>query len=143
MQDVKPEVDANDDGPPIFWVSFCSDLGLYHLHREAEDQEPQDSKLTRDELHCLVEGMMGSGQAVEAQQLTTMCGWARLFAHKIVVFHVSGTFKIYNSAPPPAYEVEDTEDMKAYQEIWKKERLMSGEAPVVAAYPSQKNALEK
>jgi hypothetical protein len=140
MVDAKPILSDNDEGPPIFWVSFCGELGIYHLHREVEGYDPQDSKLTRDELHCLVDGMLASGQAAEAQQITTMCAWARLFEHQIVVFHTSGSFKIYKPVPPPAYEVEDSEDMKKYQEVWKKDHLMANTVPpVVTAYPSQKN----
>lgn len=142
MSVLKPEV-IEDDGPAIFWVSFCGDLGIYHLHREVDGEEPQDTKLTRDELQSLVEGMIASGKATEAVQITTMCGWARLFGHKVVVFHATGAFKIYNPVPPPDYEVEDNADMKAYQEIWKKEHLMSDSVPVVAAYPSQKNSPRK
>jgi hypothetical protein len=141
MQDVKPEV-PEDDGPPVFWVSFCSELGIYHLHREAEGEAPQDSKLTRDELQSLVEGMIATGKAAELEQITSMCAWARLFAHKIVVFHATGAFKIYNPVPPPAYELEDTLDMKSYQEIWKKEHLMSDSTPVAPVYPSAKNPTE-
>ena len=50
------------DDKPVIWVSFCPDLGIYHLHREVDNEDPSDEKLTRDELEIMVDGMVKAGQ---------------------------------------------------------------------------------
>jgi len=125
---------GEEEGEPTIWISFCNDLGIYHCHREAEGEEASDQKFTRDELLDLVEGLMKSGQMGTAQHLAGMCAWARLFAHKIVVFYTSGLFRIFNPVAPPPEEQEDTEEMKKFLVKWTAEHPTSDSIPTVVAY---------
>ena len=125
---------TDEEGEPTIWISFCNDLGIYHCHREAEGEEASDEKFTRDELLDLVEGLMKAGQLATAQQLAGMCAWARLFAHKIVVFYTSGTFRIFNPVHPPPEEQEDTLEMKKFLVKWNAEHPTSDTIPTVVAY---------
>jgi hypothetical protein len=127
---------GDDEWVPTIWISFCNELGIYHCHREAEGEESSDEKFTRNELLDIVEGLMKSGQLATAQQLAGMCAWARLFAHKIVVFYTSGRFRIFNPESPPPEEQEDTEKMKKFQEEWNAKHPTSDTIPTVVAYRS-------
>ena len=121
-------------GEPTIWISFCNELGIYHCHREAEGEESSDEKFTRDELLDIVEALMKSGQLATAQQLAGMCAWARLFAHKIVVFYTSGRFRIFNPAPPPPEEQKDTTEMKKFLAEWNEKHPTSDSVPTVVSY---------
>lgn len=135
------QVQASEDSDqPVIWMSFCSDLGIYHCHREVEGEEPDDSKFTREELVDMVEALMRAGKSAEAQQLALICAWARLFAHKIVVFYVSGAFKIFNPVPPDVEEQAESEEMKQFFADWKRQHPMSDSIPTVVAYASKKPA---
>jgi len=125
-------VDPNDK--PVIWVSFCPDLGIYHLHREVDDEDPSDEKLTRDELEIMVDGMVKAGQVQAIQQLVELCAWARLFAHKVFVLYTSGTFRLFNPIPPDAPEVEDRVFMKEFFETWKKDHPDESQIPVVMPF---------
>jgi hypothetical protein len=126
---------AEDDvGKPTIWVSFCPDLGLYHVHREVEGEDPTDSKFTRADLRDIVDGMIESAQVVEAQQLATLCAWGRLFGHKVVVFYTSGIFRVFNPEPPDDLEEEESEDMRAFHVEWKKAHPTDDSVPTVEAY---------
>jgi hypothetical protein len=126
-----------DPGRPVVWVSFCPDLGIYHYHNETEeDGDPLDLKFTRDELIDVVAGMMQSKQVTESQQLTVMCAWARLFAHKVVVFYQSGLFRVHNPEAQPPEEKEESDDMKEFFAKWQTEHASPTSIPTVAAYPS-------
>jgi hypothetical protein len=127
---------VDEEGVPTIWISFCNELGIYHCHREAEGEESSDEKFTRNELLDIVEGLMKSGQLATAQQLAGMCAWARLFAHKIVVFYTSGSFKIFNPTPPPPEEQEDTAEMKKFLAEWNAKHPTSDTIPTVVGYRS-------
>lgn len=125
--------DQNDK--PVIWVSFCPDLGLYHLHREGEgEEEISDNKLTRDELEILVEGLVKAGQVAEIQQITELCAWARLFAHKIFVLYTSGSFRVFNPIPPEEPEREDSEFMKKFFEDWMRANPDEAKIPTVMPF---------
>jgi hypothetical protein len=126
------------EGTPTIWISFCNDLGIYHCHREAEGEESSDQKFTRDELLDIVEGLMKSGEMAAAQQLAGMCAWARLFAHKVVVFYTSGEFRIFNPVMPPPEEQEDTEEMKKFLDKWNAEHPTNDSIQTVVSYKSSK-----
>ena len=128
------QVSTESDGKPTLWVSFCPDLGLYHVHREVDDEDPSDNKFTRDELLDLVDGMLKSGQVVEAQQLAHLCAWARLFSHKVVIFYTSGSFRVFNPVTLPPEEAEESEDMKQFFAKWKEEHPTSDSIPTVVGY---------
>ena len=81
------------------------------------------------------------GNLQQAQQLALMCAWARLFAHKVVVFYVSGSFKIFNPIPPDAEEQAESEDMREFFATWQKEHPTSDSIPTVVAYKSKKPVL--
>jgi hypothetical protein len=123
-------------------MSFCPDLGLYHYHREIDGEDPADSKLTRDELTDIVEALMKAGKAAEAQQLAFTSAWARLFAHKVVVFYVSGTFRVFNPTPPDALEQEESEDMKKFFSEWQKAHPTGDSIPTVVSYKSKRPLTE-
>ena len=123
-----------DDEQPMIWLSFCPDLGIYHCHREVDGEEPADSKFVRDELVDMVEALMKAGKAAEAVQLADMCAWARLFAHKVVVFYLSGSFKIFNPVPPDVEEREEREDMKQFFAEWNRQHPTSDSIPTAVAY---------
>ena len=125
---------SEDDDQPVIWMSFCPDLGIYHCHREADGEEPVDSKFTRVELIDMVEALMKAGKASEAKQLADLCAWARLFAHKVVVFYVSGSFKIFSPVPPDEGEREESEDMKKFFAEWQRQHPTSESIPTVVAY---------
>ena len=126
------QADAVLEGKPTMWVSFCPDLGLYHLHREVDGEDPSDVKFTRVELVDMVEGLMRSAQALEAQQLAMYCAWARLFAHKVVMFTTAGEFRIYNPAPPlDESENEESADMKKFFADWRAAHPDDSALPVV------------
>jgi hypothetical protein len=127
-----------DDDQPVFWMSFCPELGIYHHHREVDGEDPADAKFTREELVDMVEALMRASKAAEARQLADLCAWARLFAHKIVVFYVSGTFKIFNPIPSDDEEKAESEDMKQFFAEWKQQHPTSDTVPTVAAYKSVK-----
>lgn len=127
---------VDEEGVPTIWISFCNELGIYDCHREAEGEKSSDEKFTRDDLLDIVEGLMKAGQLATAQQLAGMCAWARLFAHKIVVFYTSGSFKIFNPVPPPPEEQEDTEEMKKFLAEWNAKHPTSDTIPTVVAYRS-------
>jgi len=127
---------VDEEGVPTIWISFCNELGIYHCHREAEGEESSDEKFTRNELLDIVEGLMKAGQLATAQQLAGMCAWARLFAHKNVVFYTSGSFKIFNPVPPQPEEQEDTEEMKKFLAEWNAKHPTSDTIPTVVAYRS-------
>jgi hypothetical protein len=119
---------------PVIWVSFCPDLGLYHLHREVDNEEPSDEKLTRDELEALVDGMVKAGQVQQIQQLIELCAWARLFAHKFFVLYTSGSFRVFNPTPPEKPEQEDSEFMKEFFASWKKDHPDESQLPTVVPF---------
>lgn len=123
-----------DEGEPTIWISFCPELGLYHCHRESEGEESSDQKFTRDDLLDLVEGLMKAGELPTAEQMAGMCAWARLFAHKIVVFYTSGIFRIFNPVVPPPEEQVDTEEMKKFLAQWNAEHPTNDTIPTVVAY---------
>ena len=126
-----------DVGQPVTGVSFCPDLGIYHMHHEASgNDDPKDIKLTRSELHDLVDGLLKSGKALQAQQLAVMCAWARLFAHKVVVFYDTGVFRIFNPVPPDEKEAEESADMKQFFAAWEKEHPGGKGIPTVASCQS-------
>jgi hypothetical protein len=139
---VEQVLSSDDDDQPVIWMSFCPDLGIYHCHREVEGEDPADSKFTREELVDMVEALMRSGKAAEAQQLALMCAWARLFAHKIVVFYVSGSFKIFNPVPPDDVEQAESEEMKKFFAEWQRQHPTNDSIPTVVAYKSKKPVLE-
>jgi len=125
--------DSNDK--PVIWISFCPDLGLYHLHREGEgDEEISDEKLTRDELEILVDGLVKAGQVAQIQQLVELCAWARLFAHKVFVLYSSGSFRVFNPIPPEKPEQEDSEFMKKFFEDWRREHPDDSQIPTVMPF---------
>ena len=132
---------SEDKDLPIVWISFCPDLGIYHYHREVEGEEVLDKKFTREELLLLVEGMMEVGQVDQIQQLVAVCAWARLFAHKIVVFYSSGTFRIFNPIPPEVPEQEDSQAMKDFFDEWKKVHPTDDTIPVVTPFKVQLQTL--
>lgn len=133
------QVSTESDGKPTLWVSFCPDLGLYHVHREVDDEDPSDNKFTRDELLDLVDGMLKSGQVVEAPQLATLCAWARLFAHKEVIFYTSGSFRVFNPVAPPPEEAEESEDMRQFFAKWKEEHPTTDSIPTVVGYGKKRS----
>ena len=114
-----------DDGKPTIWVSFCPDLGIYHIHREVDGEDPSDNKFTREDLADILNGMIKSAQVVEAQQLATLCAWGRLFGHKVVVFYTT---------PPDEVEKEESADMRQFFEEWKKAHPTDESVPTVVAY---------
>ena len=124
----------DDDGKPAIWVSFCPDLGIYHIHREVDDEDTTDSKFTRDDLVDIVEGMISSAQVTEATQLTTLCAWGRLFAHKIVVFYTSGMFRVFNPVQPDVFEKDESGEMREFFDAWKKAHPTEESIPTVVAY---------
>ena len=126
------EQQASSD-TPVIWISFCPDLGLYHMHREQED-EVADQKFTRDELEAMVDGMVKSGQVVAIQQLIELCAWARLFAHKWFVLYSSGDFRVFNAIPPEKVEQEDSEFMKKFFEDWQRDHSEGVQIPTVAPF---------
>jgi len=128
---------SDDTDLPSVWISFCPDLGIYHYHREVEDEDVGDQKFTREELLLMVEGMMKAGKVEQIQELVQICAWARLFAHKIVVFYLSGAFRIFNPIPPETLEQEDSQAMKAFFDEWKKAHPTDDTIPVVAPFKSQ------
>ena len=130
-------VASDDSDLPSVWISFCPDLGIYHYHREVDGEDVMDQKFTREELLLLVEGMMKVGQVEQIQELVQVCAWARLFAHKIVVFYLSGAFRIFNPIPPETPEQEDSQAMKAFFDEWKKSHPTDDTIPVVAPFKSQ------
>lgn len=124
-------------GQPVVWISFCPELGLYHYHNETDpNEDPLDTKFTREGLLDVVTGLMQSKQIKDAQDLAFMCAWGRLFAHKIVVFYTSGLFRVFNPTPAPDFEKGETADMKAFFEEWKRKYPTNESVPVVEAYPS-------
>ena len=125
---------SEDIGKPVVGVSFCPDLGIYHLHQDVGDDDPEDVKLTRVELHDLVDGLLKSGKVDTAQQLAVQCAWARLFGHRIVVFYDTGMFRIFNPVPPDEHEAEESEDMKAFFAAWEKEHPDGRGVPVMEPY---------
>jgi hypothetical protein len=132
MSDVPVPID--DEGRPVIWMSFCPDLGIYHCHREEEGEEPSDTKLTREEVLDIVEGLMKVSQVSQAKQLAELCAWARLFAHNIVCFYGSGTFKIFKPVPPGSSEVEESEDMKKFFAEWNRAHPTKESVPVVVPF---------
>jgi len=125
--------DPNDK--PVIWISFCPDLGIYHLHREGEgEDEISDEKLTRDELESLVDGLVKSGQVAQIQQIVDLCAWARLFAHKIFVLYTSGTFCVFNPTPPEKTEQEDSEFMREFFAQWQKDHPEASKIPTVIPF---------
>ena len=125
---------SEDVGSPTVWVSFCPDLGLYHLHREVDNEDPEDVKLTREELVSLVDGLIKVGNIAQAQEIATTCAWARLFAHKVVLFYTSGIFRIFSPKQPDENEKEEREDMKKFHEQWSADHPEGVELPVVEPY---------
>jgi hypothetical protein len=120
---------------PVVWISFCPDLGLYHLHREGDgEDEISDEKLTRDELESLVDGLVKSGQVAQIQQLVELCAWARLFAHKVFVLYTTGTFRVFNPIPPEKAEQEDSEFMRDFFAEWQKEHPDASKIPTVMPF---------
>jgi len=132
---VQPTNPGGED-VPVVWISFCPDLGIYHYHREAEGEETIDQKFTREELLTLVEGLMKAGEVEQIQQIIQPCAWARLFAHKVVVFYLSGTFRIFNPIPPETPEQEDSAAMKEFFEEWRRANPTDANIPVVAPFKS-------
>ena len=118
---------------PVIWISFCPDLGIYHMHRE-EGDEVADQKFTREELEIMVDGMVKAGEVVAIQQLVELCAWARLFAHKWYVLYVAGNFRIFNAVPPEKVEQEDGEFMKQFFADWKKDHPEGTQLPTVAPF---------
>jgi hypothetical protein len=125
------QLPLDDDGKPTIWLSFCPDLGLYHLHREVDGEDPSDSKFTRAELVDMVEGLMRATQIEQATQLATFCAWARLFAHKVVMFTTTGTFRVYNPTPQDESEHEESEDMKKFFAEWRESHPNDADLPTV------------
>lgn len=140
VEQILSPVDGDDQ--PIIWMSFCPDLGLYHYHREADGEEPADSKLTREDLVDIVEGLMRAGKAAEAHQLAFTSAWARLFAHKVVVFYASGTFRVFNPVPPDVAEQEESADMKQFFAEWQREHPTNDSIPTVVGYKSKRSTSE-
>lgn len=137
MSDVESPV-QDDDGLPVIWASFCPDLGLYYIHREAEGEDPRDSKFTRSDLVDIIEGMIKTAQVADAQQLATLCAWARLFTHKVVVFYTSGTFRVFNPTPPDELEAEESADMKSFFDEWKKAHPTTDSIPTVVSHSKKR-----
>jgi hypothetical protein len=133
-----PGSEAKDDvGQPVVWISFCPELGLYHYHNESDpNEDPLDTKFTREGLLDVVTGLMQSQRVKDAQDLAFMCAWGRLFAHKIVVFYTSGMFRVFNPLPIPDSEKEESADMREFLADWKRKYPTSESVPVVADYPS-------
>jgi hypothetical protein len=125
---------SEDVGQPTVWASFCPDLGLYHLHRETDGEDPEDVKLTREELERLVDGLIKVGSLTQAQEIATTCAWARLFGHRIVLFYTSGIFRIFSPKQPDAEEKEEREDMRKFHEQWSAEHPEGVELPTVEPY---------
>lgn len=124
-------------GQPVVWISFCPDLGLYHYHNESDpNEDPLDTKFTREQLEDVVAGLMQSQRVKDAQDLAVMCAWGRLFAHKIVVFYTSGLFRVFNPRPVPDFERDESVEMKNFFDEWKRKYPTTESVPVVAAYPS-------
>lgn len=113
--------DANQEseGKPVMWVSFCPDLGIYHLRREVEGEDPSDTKFSRVELVDMVEGMMRTAQVQQADQLAKLCAFGRLFAHKVVEFTTTGVFRVYRPVPPDEGECEESAEMKTFFDEWR------------------------
>ena len=146
MSDTSPPSDVarpgsetdEQSGQPVVWISFCPDLGLYHYHNESDpNEDPLDTKFTRDELLNVVTGLMQSQKVKDAQDLAVMCAWGRLFSHKIVVFYTSGLFRVFNPRPAPDFEKGETADMQGFFAEWKRKYPTAASVPVVAAYPSE------
>ena len=134
MADSTAPVAQDPNDVPVIWVSFCPDLGIYHLHSEVGDGDPTDDKITRDELEIMVEGLVKAGQVQQIQQLVEMCAWARLFAHKVFVFYTSGYFRVFNPIPPEEAEVVDNEFMKEFFATWQKEHPEGSNIPTVMPF---------
>jgi hypothetical protein len=131
----QPSSPASEDiGQPTLWVSHCPDYGLYHIHREVEGDDPDDVKLTREELAALVDGLIKVGKIAQAQEMALTCAWARLFAHKVVLFYTSGTFRIFDPPRPTDDEKEEREEMKGFQAQWQAEHPEGTILPVVEPY---------
>jgi hypothetical protein len=134
----RPGSDADEQvGQPVVWISFCPDLGLYHYHNETDpNEDPLETKFTRDELLDVVTGLMQSQKVKDAQDLAFMCAWGRLFAHKIIVFYTSGLFRVFNPRPAPDFEKNESADMQEFFAEWKRKYPTAESVPVVAEYPS-------
>ena len=126
--------DTEDVGKPTMWVSFCPDFGLYHVHREADSEDPEDVKLTREELEALIDGLIKIGKIAQAQEFATISAWARLFAHKVVLFYTSGTFRIFAPKQPDEAEKAEREDMKQFFAEWQAGHPEGTDLPIVEPY---------
>lgn len=114
-------------------------LGIYHVHQEDGEADPLDVKLTRDELHDFVDGLLKAGKAEQANQFAVMCAWARLFGHKVVVFYDTAAFRIFNPVPPEQPELEESAEMRTFFAEWEKAHPGGEKVPTVVSYRNTKS----
>lgn len=135
----KPVIDSKNDGfgKPMIWLSYCPDLGIYHVHAESSDtEEPSDSKYDREEMVSAVEALQRAGEAQQAELMARLAADARLYPHKVIVFFDTGRSRICNPWPPHEEEIEERREHCEAQVKWQAEHPDGAGLVVAPTYPS-------
>jgi hypothetical protein len=108
-----------DYGAPMIWLSYCYELGLYHLHAEAPDSkdDPNDAKYDREEMISAIEALTRAGESAQAELLARLAAVARQYGHHVVVYYSTGKVRICRPLPP--HEEERAEREARREEVAK------------------------